>query len=144
MMFMSRNVRTSRNWLDADGAKIYTISIDHDAVDHAAFLARMVEVKASRRVSWPETAHFPIFHCGITFRYLILAWWGNDNELFTSVSALTESGWVERPERYSFCVHDLEVFWEERNIYIDTMLGGHADIHAYRSARRQDWLSPSI
>lgn len=36
--------------------------------------------------------------------YLVLAWWDNNNELFTSVFVRTPQGWVEDQARYSFCL----------------------------------------
>lgn len=59
----------------------------------------------------------------------------NDNELFTSVSVNTESGWVEDGSRYSFCVYDLEVFWQERNYFIQFMDCPLPDLSRYRAAR---------
>ncbi|MGN6789670.1 MAG: hypothetical protein ACTHJP_09095 [Rhodanobacteraceae bacterium] len=139
--FGRRIVRTSPDWLDADGAKIYTISIADSTVDRVCFVERLGEVKRMRGIEWSRTPHFAIFHCGSTCLYLVLAWWGNDNELFTSVSVKTAAGWIEQPDRYSFCIYDLEVMWEERQVYIDTMYREHRDICAYRVRRRQDWLS---
>jgi hypothetical protein len=65
----------------------------------------------------------------------VLAWWGNDNELFTSVSARSTQGWVEDPRRYSFCLWDLEVFWFERNRYVELVYRAAPDLDAYRAAR---------
>jgi hypothetical protein len=62
-------------------------------------------------------------------------WWGNDNELFTSVSARSSGDWVEDPRRYSFCLWDLEVFWFERNRYIELVYRSAPDLDAYRAAR---------
>ena len=59
----------------------------------------------------------------------------NDNELFTSVSVNTESGWVEDGSRYSFCVYDLEVFWQERNYFIQFLDCPLPDLDRYRAAR---------
>ncbi len=70
-------------------------------------------------------------------RYLVLAWWGNDNELFTSVSVQTASGWMEDPARYSFCVYDLEVIWQERNHFVESMDCAEPSLADYR-ARRLD------
>ena len=65
----------------------------------------------------------------------MLAWWGNDNELFTSVSARSTQGWVEDPRRYSFCLWDLEVFWFERNRYVELVYRAAPDLDGYRAAR---------
>jgi len=68
-------------------------------------------------------------------QYLVLAWWGNENELFTSVSAKTESGWVEDASRYSFCLWDLEVFWHERNYFIEHIYCANPNLQSYRARR---------
>ncbi len=141
-MFVPRTVRTSLNWQDIDGAKLYTISMDGSAVDHAPFLVRMAEVKASRSIPWLQTPHFAIFHKGVS-SYLVLSWWGNDNELFTSVSVLVDSAWIEQPCRYSFCLYDLEIFWDERNFYIDTIYCERPSLSAYQRSRRPEWTGES-
>ena len=137
--FASRCIRTSQRWLDPDGAKVYTIAVDDSPVDHAWFSGRLVEIKLSRKVTWSTTPHFAIFHRGMSHLYLVLAWWGNDNELFTSVSVATAAGWLEQPDQYSFCLYDLEVFWAEREAYIDAMCRPCPDIGRYRAFRRSDW-----
>lgn len=138
-MFKPRTIRTQIDWQDHDGAKIYTISRDGSPVNHEAFLPRFRDVKAARSLPWAETPHFAIFHQGVS-AYLVVAWWGNDNELFTSVSVLTEAGWAERPDVYSFCVFDLEVFWEERNAFIAKVYCEHPDLQAYQRCRRAEWM----
>ena len=134
-MFIPRKTESNPQWTDQDGIKIYTISVNDNAVDQSRFSGRLNAVKQSKALPWAETATFTIFHEGAGFLYLILAWWGNDNELFTSISVLTEEGWVEDPGRFSFCVYDLEVFWAERNIYIDTLYCATPDIQKYREQR---------
>jgi len=136
-MFIPRIIRGPLDWLDADGAKIYTISTHHYPVERTPFFERLNEVKRSRPVLWPVTSHFAIFHEGASSHYLVLCWWGNDNELFTSVSVLTGEGWVERPDLYSFCLYDMEVMWDERNAYIETIDGVTPDLQAYQRKRRQ-------
>lgn len=73
-----------------------------------------------------------------TALYLVLAWRGNDNELFTSVSVKTESGWVEDASRFSFCLWDLEVFWWERNWFVETLYGLEPSLEAYRASHLGD------
>lgn len=139
-MFVPRTVRTSRAWPADDGIKLYTISTSAEPVAQEVFRARLATVKAARAVCWSATPHFAIFHQGAACHYLILAWWANDNELFNSVSVLAGDGWVEDPSRYSFCLYDLEVFWDERNSYIATIDCARPDIAGYRERRRSDWL----
>lgn len=134
-MFKPRKIETESTWLDPDGIKIYTISARGETVDKSLFSGELQDAKKSRDIDWPTIPGFCIFHEGESFLYLVLAWWGNDNELFTSVSVLTKSGWVEDASRFSFCLYDLEVFWSERNIYIETMYSGNCSIERYRKQR---------
>ena len=134
-MFKPRKIESEVDWLDADGVKIYTISSSGSSVNQKPFTERLKIVKATKNVIWQETPSFVMFHEGASCLYLVLAWWGNDNELFTSVSVLTENGWVEDPEKYSFCLFDLEVIWGERNTYIESIYCDSTDIKAYRSNR---------
>lgn len=136
-MYSPRTIESSPAWQDADGIKLYTISAFHQPVDRRLFEPRLQVAKKSRPVDWATTPAFAIFHEGAQWLYLILAWWGNDNELFTSVSVCTDGGWQEDPTRYSFCVHDLEVFWAERSYFIEHMYRLEPDIHGYRAARLQ-------
>lgn len=139
-MFKPRTIRGLRDWTDADGGKIYTISANGETVDPAPFVERLVAAKRARHVPWAATPHFTIFHQGSSFPYLILAWWGNDNELFTSVSVQTGQGWVEQAEKYSFCVYDLEVFWAERNIFIETFYCRTPSLERYRETRQPEHI----
>jgi hypothetical protein len=134
-MFRPRTIRGLRDWTDAEGGKVYTISANGEAVDRSPFIERLIAVKLVRNVPWSATPHFTIFHQGESFPYLILAWWGNDNELFTSVSVRAEQGWVEQAEKYSFCVYDLEVFWAERNIFIETFYCRTPSLKGYQETR---------
>ena len=134
-MFSPRKIESSPEWSDSDGIKIYTISAHQRPVDQAPYLERLAEVKEHKAVPWATTPAFAIFHEGAKFPYLILAWWGNDNELFTSVSVNTDSGWVEDSAVYSFCVYDLEVFWHERNFFVKHMYCSTPRLESYRSKR---------
>ena len=132
-MFIPRNIKSDSHWRGSDGIKIYTISITDEPVDKSLFYERLASVKKEKGIDWPKTPAFVIFHKGERYLYLVLAWWGNDNELFTSVSVQTNSVWVEDPGKYSFCVFDMEIFWHERNIYIDTMYSESPNIEKYRN-----------
>lgn len=134
-MFEPRKIESKPDWLDSDGIKIYTVSADGSEVDRQPFLQRMAEVKESRDLAWASLPAFAIFHKGTSYLYLVLAWWGNDNELFNSVSVLCEDHWVEDANRFSFCLYDLEVFWAERNIYVDTIYTSQGDLSDYRQRR---------
>lgn len=138
-MFKPRRVETSTDWLDPDGIKVYTVSATNDTVNQTDYLAQLDIVKVQKPIDWTHVASFAIFHAGTNAQYLVLAWWGNDNELFTSVSVRESSGWVVDSDKYSFCLWDLEILWAERNIYIDTMYSGRTDLKAYRNQR---WVQP--
>ncbi len=134
-MFHPRKIESSAAWLDPDGIKVYTISVHGAPVNQTTYMARLSEVKKIKAVVWATTPAFVIFHDGSSMSYLVLAWWGNDNELFTSVSVKTASGWVESPSQYSFCVYDLEVFWQERNFFIEFVYCPSPNLQSYRAAR---------
>lgn len=138
-MYAPRTIASHPDWLDADGIKLYTISARHAPVDQAPYRLRLERIKATKTVDWSITPAFAIFHDGAGMAYLVLAWWGNDNELFTSVSVQTPDGWVESPSEYSFCVYDLEVFWHERNAFVQQVYCARPDLARYRADR----LSPA-
>ncbi|MFZ2394478.1 hypothetical protein [Rhodoferax sp.] len=135
MQFEPRKTESHRNWTDPDGIKIYTISAKGQTVDQSQYLPRLSAIKQAKGISWASTPAFVIFHDGAGARYLVLGWWGNDNELFTSVSVQTPSGWVEDPSLYSFCLYDLEVIWHERNSFIQFYYCQNPSIEAYRQDR---------
>ncbi|MEM9903767.1 MAG: hypothetical protein AAF921_01930 [Cyanobacteria bacterium P01_D01_bin.44] len=134
-MFKPRRIETLPDWLDPDGIKLYTVSATDEAVAQPDYLTQLAIVKAQKQLDWQHIPAFVIFHEGANAQYLVLAWWGNDNELFTSVSVREQSGWVVDSDKYSFCLWDLEILWAERNIYIETMYSGQTDLDAYRYQR---------
>lgn len=135
VMFKPRSIDGQIDWLDETGIKIYTISASNNLVDQSKYLPRLKYVKASRKIDWNNTPAFVIFHDGADCDYLVLVWWANDNELFTSVSVKTEGEWVEDPNKYSFCLYDLEIFWAERNIYIETIDCEYPSLKKYQVLR---------
>ena len=137
-MYTPRRIESHPTWLDPDGIKIYTISVQDRPVSQAPYFSRLTEVKKRKTVTWAATPAFAIFHDGASFRYLVLAWWGNDNELFTSVSVQTETGWIEDPARYSFCLYDLEVFWHERKYFIEFIYCARPSLDSYRAKRHDN------
>lgn len=134
-MFRPRKIDSAPDWLDDDGIKLYTVSATGAPVDASGYHPRLAQVKRSRPVDWAQTPAFAIFHDGAGMAYLVLCWWGNDNELFTSVSVRTDEGWVEDPSRFSFCLWDLEILWFERNAFVETLYSGEPDIARYRATR---------
>ncbi|MBI3896922.1 MAG: hypothetical protein HY308_01340 [Gammaproteobacteria bacterium] len=133
-MYRPRRIESHADWSDADQIKLYTISAHQRPVLFDEFLPRLADVKAQKKISWASTPAFAILHDGVA-PYLILAWWGNDNELFTSVSVKTASGWAEDPARYSFCVFEMEIMWHERNFFIESVYCAAPDLDAYRTKR---------
>jgi len=121
--------------VDRDGLKVYTVSADGRPVDRSKYADRLAEVKSRKAVDWRSTPGFVIMHEGASAPYLVLAWWGNANELFTSVSVKGQGGWIEDPSRYSFCLWDLEIIWHERNAFVDLVYRDAPDMQAYRDAR---------
>ena len=138
-MYSPRQISSQAHWLDPDGIKLYTISARHVPVDQEPYRHRLSTIKATKAVAWSTTPAFAIFHDGAGMAYLVLAWWGNDNELFTSVSVQTPDGWLESPSQYSFCVYDLEVIWHERNAFVQHVYCAQPHLERYRAAR----LSPT-
>lgn len=134
-IFRPRRIETSPRWLDSDGIKLYTVSATGEVVKHGAYLEQLNLVKPQKAIDWACTPSFAIFHEGSNAQYLVLAWWGNDNELFTSVSVREGTYWLVDSGKYSFCLWDLEIFWVERNIYIETMYSGQPNLKAYRKQR---------
>lgn len=134
-MFRQRRIESDSGWSDADGIKIYTVSASGAAVEHNDYLPRLAELKATKPVEWSQTPAFAIFHDGSGAQYLVLAWWGNDNEMLVSVSVRQDDGWVEDPGRYSFCLWDLEIMWAERNLFIEHLYCAEPSLHDYRNAR---------
>jgi hypothetical protein len=134
-LYTPRRIETSPTWLDSDGVKLYTISATGKVVSHSDYLPQLQVIKQQKQIDWSSTPSFAIFHEGARARYLVLAWWANENEMFTSVSVLQGSQWVEDPGKYSFCLWDLEIFWAERNTFVDTMYSGQSDLDAYRLQR---------
>ncbi|MDQ8182082.1 hypothetical protein [Pelagicoccus sp. SDUM812005] len=132
-MFAPRLSYPIRNVQDPDSTKLYAINAENAAIDPATFLPRLAELKQAHEVDWPQTPSFAIFHEGANLRYLVLAWWGNDNELFNSVSVEFDGQWLSDPNRFSFCLWDLEVIWHERNSFIKHLYSGTSDIAAYRN-----------
>lgn len=137
-MYQPRKIESSPFWSDADSIKIYTISARGIPINHDLYIDRLEEVKRQRNVEWATTPAFVLMHDGASCEYLVLAWWGNDNELFTSVSVKADAGWIEDPSRFSFCLWDLEVIWFERNCFIRHVYCSSPSLENYRKSRLTD------
>ena len=134
-MYNPRIMEGQSSWLDETGVKIYTVSTTNTPVEQSKYFQRLIKVKSEREIDWLNTPSFVIFHDGASCDYLVLVWWQNDNELFTSVSVKTEGEWVEDPTKFSFCLYDLEIMWTERNIYIQTIDCDLPSLHEYQASR---------
>lgn len=134
-MYQPRKIESNSTLSDPDGIKLYTISSRNRPVNQNEYFPRLAEVKKQKRIIWAKTPSFAILHDGATSAYLVLAWWGNDNELFTSVSVRSESDWIEDPSRFSFCLWDLEVIWHERNSFIEHIYCLSPSLENYRANR---------
>ena len=134
-MYNPRIMEGQSSWLDETGVKIYTVSTTNTPVVQSKYSQRLIKVKSEREIDWLNTPSFVIFHDGASCDYLVLVWWQNDNELFTSVSVKTEGEWVEDPTKFSFCLYDLEIMWTERNIYIQTIDCDLPSLQKYQVSR---------
>lgn len=134
-MYKPRMIENRAENLDSSGIKIYTVSAHNQPVKQEKYLPRLQQVKKARAINWEATPAFAIFHDGLHCEYLVLLWWANDNELFTSVSVKLENEWIEDPEKYSFCLYDLEIMWAERNIFIKTMDCQSPSLKEYQGTR---------
>lgn len=134
-MYAPRSIRNAQTPSDSDGLKLYTISVRDTPVDETAFHEEMRRLKGQCEVDWAHTAAFAIFHEGESARYLVLAWWGNGNELFTRVSVRASAVWVCEANRYSFCLWDMEVMWFERQSFIRHLYSGDPSLANYRKDR---------
>jgi hypothetical protein len=133
-MFAPRKIESRPEWADSDDIRIYTISTTGRPVERSAYRNQLVAMKAARPHDWKNTPAFAIFHDGETRRYLILARWDNGNELFAVTAVEDAIGWIEDSAKFSFCLHDMEVFRRERTLFIRTMDTPTPDLKAYRAA----------
>ena len=115
------------------GFKLYTISATGASVDCGLYGPRLQAVIEDRGWNGAEEPGFALFHDGATMPYLVVARWGNGNELFTSVSVFVDGQWREDPRRYSFCVWDMEVFAHERSSFLLHIYKPEPDLEAYRA-----------
>lgn len=137
-MFFPRLICAARTLSDEDGLKLYTVSARGGPVDESQFDAELRRLKSLSALDWADTPAFAILHDGESALYLVLAWWANGNELFTRVSVRTPAGWQVDPNRYSFCLWDLEIMWFERTAFITHLYSGEPNLAAYREARLQE------
>ena len=73
---------------------------------------------------------FVIFHQGRGEHYLVLNWWGLENELFNRVYVRefeAESNWRRALDRGAACVWDMQIIWHERQAYVRHVLSRPED-----------------
>lgn len=120
-----RELRSALGWR----LKVYTIIYGGAAIDWPVY----EEVLHSAVASLPQPAvapgrpgvGFAIAHQGRGMHYLVLNWWGNENEYFNRVF-VREFGdgnnWRAAGGGEAACVWDLEIVWFERQAYVETVL----------------------
>jgi hypothetical protein len=98
----------------------------------------------SRRLrSRPAASAFIIAHQGATGDDVVLAWWDHENELPVRVLVRRQGEpWRAAEDTESVCVWDLEIFWHERQAWVETVLssGSANERTAYLS---RAFLQPS-
>lgn len=78
---------------------------------------------------------FLIEHQGEGANYVVLCRWANVNELPIRAWVDSGQGWAPADEDQAVCVSDLEIVWNERQLYIAQVLGdGRGDLEAYLAA----------
>lgn len=94
---------------------------------------------------------FAIAHHGKTADYAVLAWWDRENELPIRVFVRPPSAgarWRPARESESVCVWDLEIIWEEREAYVETMLAKNGAgrqkeyVDRFMSGAKVEWDVP--
>lgn len=120
--------RTLNGWT----VKMYGVHLPGTAVDWSGFdraldLATAALPAPEPDIGRPGLGVF-IAHQGVTGDYGVLGWWNHENELpfHIMVRRVPSDPWRKAVEGESVCVWDLEIIWEERQAWIDTMLTGAA------------------
>ncbi len=90
-----------------------------------------LELGAARWLTQPPVADgrfgvgVCIFNQGARVDYVVLAWWGRENEFPIRVMLRDREPlgpWREAEGDESICVWDLQVCWHERNAWVETVL----------------------
>lgn len=136
-LYRPRRIQPATPAWDDDGLKLYTVSASGQPVAEAPYRAELARQKAALGLDWARTAAFAIFHAGATQAYLVLCWWGQDNELRQHVLAQEDGRWVHDPRRYSVCVWDLEILWAERGYFLEHLYRERPSLRAYRRCQHR-------
>jgi len=121
--------------------KVYTITLPGASFDPAGY-EEGLGFAASRVLPLPPEAPgrfgvgFCRFHQSPEMDYIVIAWWGRENELPIRVflrERRADSAWRGAEGDESICVWDMQIFWHERNVWVETALSreGEPDLDAY-------------
>jgi hypothetical protein len=135
--------------------KLYSISHDGSPLRWNEFqegfrMARALLPQPPSTPGRPGIA-FAIAHHGKTADYAVLAWWDRENELPIRVFVRPPSAgarWRPARESESVCVWDLEIIWEEREAYVETMLAKNGAarqkeyVDRFMSGAKVEWDVP--
>jgi len=135
-------VRSQNEWL----IKIYSIlygsrPLEWNILEEGIALSFTGLPEPARDIHRPGVG-FAIAHQGRGMYYVVLSWWGNENEYFNRVFVRpygTNQQWREATEHESACVWDLQIIYFEREAYVTTILSreGTPDLEAYLSLHLQ-------
>ena len=118
--------RTLQGWtLKIYGVHLPDAPIDWPGFDRALELAVATVPEPEPAAGRPGLGVF-IAHQGRTGDYGVLGWWNHENELPFRIMVRRNATdpWRTAVDGESICVWDLEIVWEERQAWVDTMLTG--------------------
>jgi hypothetical protein len=122
----SHGTRETNGWR----LKVYSISYDGGPPDWSVFTPALALVDAAlptpAQASGRAGLGFVIAHSGRGMWYTVLCWWDRENELPIRVWVAEQNDaaptWRAARESESVCVWDLDVIWQERQAYVETIL----------------------
>lgn len=112
--------------------KVYEINVAGQQVCQQAF-ERGIDFGLTQLADKTSFEHatpgFMIKHAGQRYDYLIMAWWGNENECFIAVFIGDErqQSWRAAVDE-SFCIWDLQVIHAERNHFVNHILSSQGEV----------------
>ena len=116
--------RARRGWT----LKVYSVRVAGPPLDSSGFHVALGDAVDQLPAPDPESGRpglgFFIAHQGATGDYGVLGWWNHENELAFEIVVRRGSDDPWRPARHgeSICVWDLEIVWEERQAWVETMM----------------------
>ena len=127
----SHGTRETNGWR----LKVYSISYDGAPPDWLVFepslLLADAALPAPAQAPGRAGLGFVIAHSGRGMWYTVLCWWDRENELPIRVWVAEQNGaapaWRAARESESVCVWDLDVIWQERQAYVETVLAAPND-----------------